>query len=85
MKLRKGVPCPIAALAKKDKCLGSDCGWHLPDSEQPCLIWVQTDAILKLTELVETLTAAIEKREKTLDTVDDALKGLNLTLGELRG
>jgi hypothetical protein len=78
MKLKKGVPCPIAALAKKDKCLGRDCGWFLPESEQPCIIWVQTDSILKLTELVETLTAAIDKREKTLDAVDEALKKLRL-------
>jgi len=79
MKLRKGVPCPIAALAKKDKCLGRDCGWYLPNnSEFPCIVATQTAAILSLTELVETLVAAIEKREKNLDSVDKSLAALRL-------
>lgn len=83
MKLRKGVPCPIAALAKKDKCLGRDCGWYLPDSELPCIIAAQTSAIVGLTDLVETLVAAIDKREKTLDGVDEKLRALQVFPEEL--
>jgi len=73
MKIKKGVPCPVAALANSDKCLGPSCGWFLKE-EASCIIGVQAAAIANLIDKVQEQERALEKMGEALDTVIDLLK-----------
>jgi uncharacterized coiled-coil protein SlyX len=76
MKIKKGVPCPVAALANSDKCLGTACGWFLKEQES-CLIGVQSAAIADLIDKAQEQERALEKMGEALDTVIELLKKVN--------
>lgn len=73
MKFKKGVPCPVAALARSDKCLAGDCGWYLKDPGS-CLIAVQAAAMNELIDEVQALREAIDKMGPGLDEALKLLK-----------
>ncbi len=76
MKIKKGVACPVAALAQSDQCLGPACGWFLKE-EASCLIGVQAAAITDLIDKVQAQESALEKMGEALDTVIDLLKKID--------
>lgn len=66
-KFKKGVACPVAALAGKTECLGSDCGWFMPDNDPHCLIGTQSVTITMLIDQIELLSNEIEEIKKVIN------------------
>lgn len=61
-------PCPIAVMARKTKCLGPGCGWHVPDTETGCLVLethIQTTKIVGILTLIQNCLAEIDGKMNT--------------------
>lgn len=41
-------PCPVAIMARKNKCLGPACAWHVPDTETGCIVLEDHIQIVKM-------------------------------------
>jgi hypothetical protein len=74
MNLREGSPCPIAALARKSRCLGSVCAWHLPKTQTGCLIMEQNIEFMKIVACLAEMSKVNVSMEKTLKQIVDELK-----------
>ncbi len=85
MRLRKGSPCTIAALAGKTECLGSACTWFVPEGEIHCLIPLQTSTMLELIDRVNDTYDAVDKMGTSLEEILKLLNESGNAIGEVRG
>jgi len=85
MKLRKGSPCTISALAGKTECLGGACTWFVLEGEIHCLIPLQTSTMIELIDKVNETYNAVDKMGKGLDEILKLLNESGNAFGEVRG
>jgi len=80
IKFKQGAPCPVAAMAGSDLCLGGSCPWYVADLKG-CIVGVQAatltslidqvqaqqNSILDIVETLESIMALIEKASEAAE------------------
>lgn len=74
MKMKPGIPCPVAALARSGKCLEARCGWYIQDSDPHCLMALHHMTIMKLCDEVEHIKEIVEGMGPGLDSITTTLE-----------
>lgn len=70
------LPCPIAAMARKNKCLGPGCGWNVPGTSTGCLV---LETHIQTAKMVEILTLI----KDSLTEIDDKMNAAITEAGTL--